>query len=1571
MTESPRPPEAVWAAEPPLERRDPLIPPRQLRKFALAAAAVAAIGAFAGLLAWYRPLVAPYFVPLWITQYRSPAVPHPEATENDREAIRTSGIFPRGPDAYGSQEGLLILRELGLLGRLPASERVVVFLSGYALDRVDGGIDFLPADADPVRGQGAISLVGLLRLVKQSPPRAKLLVLDLARPWTDPRVGALRADVAARLPELVRQVEEEHRLAGGSARPDWLVLLSCAPGQLAHDAPAFGRTGFGLFFEEGLRGAAMTGTNSRPREGRVSVRNLAEYLSARVDAWARTTHGTRQTPILIGDGPDFDLAAAGLHPATGPEPAQYEPYPAWLADGWQTLADWRTDGTLAASPRLVQELQATLLGADASRAGGTADGWIAGQLKFSMGRLAARRKEALAAPPRPARPASLALAARFGAVKDPAVERAAATMLNAWRSAPSPKPEERDAVMTKLAQTFLAAAAKATPFAIEEAVFSQAADAASRSDLLALLDRVFQERRQPVAFVETRFLCRLAAAAKQAGDVWPGDLGRAAVTAVARTEEACARPDLWPWAGPVLETCAEARWNGEILLTDWGMVAPDDLTRRFQDAARQAEALLVFANVLDAGRRATDESLVGMLSAADYLDEEPSRAAAWDARLRATADLVPALQPPARPAGTQSDLLGLTDSLRNRSEGLRQMLTDFREEVWDSGSTWALAAADRDNTAPAAGRRFEALLRLPALPPPRRAALSAARAALAARLAEARPVDAEAPSFGVAATDAARQEEDRRASRLAKCHQAILGLAQVAPETLAKLEQLRIRADREGPNSKAWPELADGLRHAWSDGLNDALIQAPPGRRDTIAALFPGYEPNPALDTPPGGPRVAQRSAVWGEFFAWLASRYRYAARAGLDSTVLDDAAADADAGATVVARYPVLTVQAPAEAVSLSLERPAVEVLLRVVQTGPGTGTPQVRALVPNAAVQVTVDEGSLHMTSSPADGGRAGTVRLRVERAADVIALPSGFVVEVRLGGRSAFARLPLAASGTAAAVELVIDRVPTDPGGLGDDIHVRPAEAGQPLYVFVRNRTAQPRQAVVRIAGPAGPVPGGEAKIGVNPGETKLVPFAAAPAPAAAGGPAAFNLPATLRLEADDAAKPGELLRSRSVRLDVANPAEYVELSDAQFEPRDPPSRPVNRLRVTLRARRDLGAVPCFAELVLDPRAVPGLRGVRAGRLRGQIPANGTPLVLDAEGLDLDPEAAETGTAYVTVDGVERAFRLRVVFARSGDPTTPALDNSPRLNLSLRPAPRVGRSVAFTVGTDQAPPGSTLDVRLLRSDPDGGTHAEQTDKFPAPRQRRATIAIGSGGAIVVTAGVSDWDVTWDLPQLLGRRTLEARLRLGGEVLRVANIPLILDDTPPTVTFRDVSRQAKRGEPLSLRVDAADAESGVASVQFYVGKPGADGKPPPGADLVPGVRSGEEAWTARLSFPPDKRGPTDVSVRAVNGAGLAASATTSVDLVDSLPIPPGAVAGRLLEGDRPQAGLEVRLTDEKGAVLQRTTTDADGKYRFADVAPGRYRLSARKPANGRMASGAATVDAGKTATVDLPLFL
>ncbi|MFO0850727.1 MAG: hypothetical protein U0871_19545 [Gemmataceae bacterium] len=630
--------DAPRAADPPARRS-------VLKRFAVAAVVAAVGGVLAGMVTWYRPPPAPYFVPLWVTQYRSPILPPVPWAEADREAVLAAGLFSRGPDAYASQESVLLLRELQSLATLPVSEQVVVYLSGYAVTAPDGGVDVYPADVDPAREPVAVPLADILRRVAECPAVRKLLVLDLTEPTGAVGTGAIRADWPARIPALLAK-----------SAPGVQVFVSCGPGQVPLAMPARGRTAFGYYFERGLRGAARAFHRpDRPRDRLVSAHELARYVQARVDRWAWENRGVRQIPQLLDEGTDFDLISTGRQ-VDGTPPAAATAVLAWVADGWAELDRWRADGTLSEAPRLYRRLQAAVRRADLA-ARGPAPDRAADALRFARGRVDDDLRQVRRSVPRPVRPASLALAETYGAKPDPALRQAAGKLLADARATPAGKPDEVQAALAKLAAGFKTQAAAAPAFAVEDALFNAAVESgAGRPDQLRLVAGLLRDRGG-VTSVEGQFLLRLADVAQRATAVpWSADLARDAVRAVRRAEQAVARPDLYPWAGGVMEECAQAKAEGELLLAAWGDVPAEAVAGRFRRAHLLADAVLAFGDAIQQARRAADESLAALPDAGEYLDAHPDREPRWQERAAATAGLLPALTPP--PATlTVSDLI--------------------------------------------------------------------------------------------------------------------------------------------------------------------------------------------------------------------------------------------------------------------------------------------------------------------------------------------------------------------------------------------------------------------------------------------------------------------------------------------------------------------------------------------------------------------------------------------------------------------------------------------------------------------------------------------------------------------------------------------------------------------------------------------------------------------------------------------------------------------------------------------------------------------------------------------------
>src|SRR5581483_4262520 len=89
------------------------------------------------------------------------------------------------------------------------------------------------------------------------------------------------------------------------------VLWACAPGQHSLASEDLGHSAFAYYLRQGLQGAADGYTadgQGGVRDSRVTVRELARFVQARVPRWADRTRATAQTPQFLGDdAPNFAL----------------------------------------------------------------------------------------------------------------------------------------------------------------------------------------------------------------------------------------------------------------------------------------------------------------------------------------------------------------------------------------------------------------------------------------------------------------------------------------------------------------------------------------------------------------------------------------------------------------------------------------------------------------------------------------------------------------------------------------------------------------------------------------------------------------------------------------------------------------------------------------------------------------------------------------------------------------------------------------------------------------------------------------------------------------------------------------------------------------------------------------------------------------------------------------------------------------------------------------------------------------------------------------------------------------
>ena len=479
-----------------------------------------------------------------------------------------------------------------------------------------------------------------------------------------------------------------------------------------------------------------------------------------------------------------------------------------------------------------------------------------------------------------------------------------------------------------------------------------------------------------------------------------------------------------------------------------------------------------------------------------------------------------------------------------------------------------------------------------------------------------------------------------------------------------------------------------------------------------------------------------------------------------------------------------------------------------------------------------------------------------------------------------------------------------------------------------------------------------------------------------------PPAKDLPelvGPLQIRVYDKDRPQEVLVSRELRVDLSHPREYVRVPTIRFEPPSEANGKKNRLDVTVQAVRKLSGPPCLVELVVPIDRIAGLKTVRTGTFRGELPMDGGPLKLSAGEFEFEGFGNDTGIVSLSVDGIERAFLFRTTFAPVGEPTTPREELRPMMWLSAGRYYRTNMKFEATVEIDNAPAAAELQVSLGHRRGEVFETEIRHPKLP-PRQKRIGAGVRGDGGIEFDTLLRDWRVPFDAVPLRGERVVQARLLDSGgkDLLPPAYQRVLFDDHfPERVDFVNLPKQAKRDLAYRLKATGIDKGTGIKEVVFFLGKATDDLKVPPGAvkfDAKPAP--GEpDVWQTVVFWPMEKKGFIDISVQFTNKLGLSTFAKGLVELVDFEPekSTPGTIEGIVSVGPRPQTGVPVALYDAKGNKLAEQKTKEGGVFTFVGVPPGQYVVRATKTTSGTPLTATSKVDMtpGKTVRLKLELFL
>ena len=510
------------------------------------------------------------------------------------------------------------------------------------------------------------------------------------------------------------------------------------------------------------------------------------------------------------------------------------------------------------------------------------------------------------------------------------------------------------------------------------------------------------------------------------------------------------------------------------------------------------------------------------------------------------------------------------------------------------------------------------------------------------------------------------------------------------------------------------------------------------------------------------------------------------------------------------------------------------------------------------------------------------------------------------------------------------------------------------------------------MVQLFDARGPIPGATVSLTIPARDGTRVTF---------GPPSAtpdvdareFHGPLTIRVT--EPGRPG-VASEGTVAVGLLPATGLVQVVAAQYEP--PGVRPDGKSRLSFRLRT-LGPVvgtPCPVELVLDPGRIPGLLSRGEGTFRGILRAEGDEVTLFAEDIKLDERGEEAGTVTLTVDGVPRALVFRTRFVRLGRATTPIPDLRAAVRVQGITPVLAAKTYPVTLEVDAAPDGSKLRLELGQYRDEGGG-----DRFEAapPVELDASRGLvrlnprGPDGALAFEATVREPAVPLDLSLIRGRRVLRTRLiDAQGHEEAVDELPLEIDDrAPESVRFVDPPKYGARGGSVPLRAAGALPMSGIREVVFYPGRP-VDGQRPPGVVVVPGqpVDSSRTVWAVAFPLRDAKLGPVDLTSEFVAGVGLSQFATTNVEVVETIPTAPGEIRGIVREGERPQAGFEVVVRDEKSAEKGKTQTDDRGRFVVRGLPPGTYQVSSVKQTYPTRGSASAPVESGKVTEVEVQMF-
>jgi hypothetical protein len=1551
-------------------------------------ALVAVTGVGIGMLSWLSPPRQPAVLPVAITT--NPNGGPTPWFEQDRAVLAGGELLGKPLDDWAANPNRDQIRlRFRALAKAQRSSSVVVYLAAPASVDDAGGVFLRPADNLGDHPRNRLSLAELLAAFKDCPARHRLLILNLTQPTDDPLFAQTQGELSTAVFKTLEANADSGRLC----------LVSCSPGQTPLASAELGRTVFGFYLEVGLHGAADGWTGETP-DSRVTVTELAAFVRSKVAEWATSTNGVPQTPVLVGSAEDFVLhAVARSEEVSEPALAAID-FPDWLRTSWPRAEQTRR------APWAFRKARTALLAAERDLLAGKPPGEVQRDLETQLG-AAEQLATALSSTTNPDPLPTLAASFPGYVLPDPTVLnelRAAARQLDIRPPAPPAGPGEKPAVEPPVPVEFEPFKAKPHPLVAAAAFLVLAEDPAPSVTRVKGLNQLLGAQSPGPKFAETVLIRRLANLAITPGFAWSAERAALALQTARAFEESAAQPAVNTLARQAIDTVYGLRADAEAVLFSPGYAPTDEASRRLRMAEAAARKLRDAADQFLAAK-AIWELAAETLAAATPLVNDGTFDLAAGERLALAARRLGGLLAPARPGVTVRQVgvflvpvptpdsydvntfASLAAELDRETATVRAALAEFTRLLQASALAKLRSRAETPDAGPSVAKELDSLLASALLPINDRAGLWNLRAAITRRLATdafrkdttdreairkelARPPVVNPREVGTApATDSAAT------TRRTKWTLALLRAGGLDEEAVTALEA---ELTRLAGNPVT---LADRLRRLWTEELPQRAMKAEPPPV-CLTRLLPPSPVAAFLDQPARNPDSELNSSAVRRMWVWQAQRFAYeAGEADTADGSYQFASAAARVSALVTRTDPTGLLEiVPANVPKLTPERPTTDLRLHLRLTGNVQLPVSVHALSPATGwVKVTTPPDA---SPSPL---REFPLTLSVAAGDNPVAFPEakGVLVEATAGSRTYHRRVPVSLDDISNLLHLLIRTDPKQAPTFAREIKLRPDGHPYPYQLLLANPTPRDRKVIVRLAGL-----NREMEVSVQAKKSVPLVFPTPPAVAPAVPPVTpqpgqapppdLGVPVPddeLKLELLNPADRDEVVQTLRVPVSVANPADYLRVTDPVFLPATGTKR--NRLSLTVVPGEIPPGGPCTVRLGFPEDRNPDLV-VRDGSLIGPVTRGGSPLTLYAENLFLPGPGATRVWVTVDADGVERVFTYTASLPSLGETVRLAPVGEARVHVKVAPVATGTAPLPVKLEVDNAPPDATLELLVgTAKDDNSPVTADLTLPLATAKDIGARLQFDQKGEMfLLTGSIKDHEPKLPVKFLVGKRVLEARLLdCNGKEIASHRVNVTFDGTPPrNVRFLELPPKARKDQPLAVRATCDRTISGIKEVKFFIGKPQGE-SPPASPPPVAGKLFDEKTNEWRGAIPVEgQKGTVLVGVQFVTNAGLAKAETQEVELVDAAELnkpEPGSITGKLVEGTRPQGGIVVYLSVDKKTEKAKVTTKPDGTFAFEGLMPGTYYLLALKDSTGREAKQEVVVKAGEPTNVTLELLL